>query len=522
MRKWLIAAGVCLLALGAAGVIVAKRLLPRLPDYLKSHVESTLGEHFASDVQFTRLQISVYSKIVIRGEGLVLRLHGRTDVPPLITVDRCSTELELWELLEKTRHVKRIALDGLKITMPPPVVHPPGAPPKKSAHKHLLSPGVLVDEIDADGAELDLLVRDPNKPPHVFYIRHLVLRHAGAGEPMGYEAVLTNPVPTGEIQAKGMVGPWVTEEPRLTPVSGAYTFSNVDLASIHGLGGTLTSKGKFSGPLDRIAVDGTTTTPDFSLEIGGRALPLTTQFHAIVDGTTGNTLLEPVHARLASSEITARGGVLRLSGQLSRKVQLQTTSKNARIEDMLRLALKTEPPPMTGAMAFQIDIDIPPGKTPIADRMILDGNFHIDSAVFARGDIQDKVAALSRRGSGERAEQETEKVASDFSGDFQLQEGLLTFSRLTFGVPGAAVNLAGTYTLRGQDIDFSGALGLEAKLSQMVKGWKSVLLLPVDPLFSKDGAGTLVPITITGTADDPHFSVDIHRIFHKQPRASAP
>ena len=39
-------------------------------------------------------------------------------------------------------------------------------------------------------------------------------------------------------------------------------------------------------------------------------------------------------------------------------------------------------------------------------------------------------------------------------------------------------------------------------------GWKSVLLKPVDPLFKKDGAGTEVPIKISGTKSEPHIGLD--------------
>ncbi len=62
-------------------------------------------------------------------------------------------------------------------------------------------------------------------------------------------------------------------------------------------------------------------------------------------------------------------------------------------------------------------------------------------------------------------------------------------------------------------IDFQGALRLQAKLSQLTRGWKSILVKPFDPLFEKEGAGTYVPIRITGTVSDPHFALDIKRVF---------
>ncbi len=43
--------------------------------------------------------------------------------------------------------------------------------------------------------------------------------------------------------------------------------------------------------------------------------------------------------------------------------------------------------------------------------------------------------------------------------------------------------------------DFHGTLRLDAKLSQMMTGWKSILLKPVDPFFQKNGAGTGSPFS---------------------------
>jgi len=39
-----------------------------------------------------------------------------------------------------------------------------------------------------------------------------------------------------------------------------------------------------------------------------------------------------------------------------------------------------------------------------------------------------------------------------------------------------------------------------------------VLLKPADHYFKKDGAGTEVPIHISGTREDPAFAVDIGRL----------
>jgi hypothetical protein len=89
-----------------------------------------------------------------------------------------------------------------------------------------------------------------------------------------------------------------------------------------------------------------------------------------------------------------------------------------------------------------------------------------------------------------------------------LANGLLSFSKLLFQVPGTEVNLTGKYTLDGNQFEFHGKARMQAKLSHMVTGWRSALLKPVDPFFSKHGAGTEVSVKVTGTKSEPHFGLD--------------
>ncbi|HEY1424784.1 MAG TPA: hypothetical protein VGF20_15120, partial [Candidatus Acidoferrum sp.] len=58
---------------------------------------------------------------------------------------------------------------------------------------------------------------------------------------------------------------------------------------------------------------------------------------------------------------------------------------------------------------------------------------------------------------------------------------------------------------------------------QTMTGVKSVLVKPLDPLFKKDGAGTVIPIRITGTRDEPVFAATVlHKTFKKQMGREAP
>jgi hypothetical protein len=56
---------------------------------------------------------------------------------------------------------------------------------------------------------------------------------------------------------------------------------------------------------------------------------------------------------------------------------------------------------------------------------------------------------------------------------------------------------------------------MDAKISQTVTGFKSVLLKIVDPLFGKEGGGSSIPIKIEGTRNDPKFGLDMGRVFRR-------
>jgi hypothetical protein len=105
-------------------------------------------------------------------------------------------------------------------------------------------------------------------------------------------------------------------------------------------------------------------------------------------------------------------------------------------------------------------------------------------------------------------------VASTFRGQFSLDDGRLRLAPLRFDIPGALVDIRGEYALRRETLSFAGQVLMDAKISQTVTGWKAWLLKPIDPLFRKDGR-TFVPVTISGTRNDPKFGVDVKRIFNK-------
>ena len=501
-------AGILLVVLGIGLAVLVTHITP----IVRARAVDMLRSRFDSDAEFGELHVTVLHGIFVSGKNLVLRYRGRTDVPPLLDIGEFSGEMSLLSLFRKPWHIRRVELKGMAIHIPPKSERQP------EPRKKLRDIPVIVDEFISDDAELDLLPRNPDKPVHQFLIHHLLMHSVGLGHSAPFQASLTNAVPPGEITTQGHFGPWQMEEPGQTPLSAKYVFKNADLGVFRGLSGILSSEGKFGGVLNDIDVSGETTTPDFSLTISGHPLLLKTNFEATVDGTNGDTLLHPVIAQFLNTTLVCTGGVVKPFHHPGRDIVLEVKTDHARLEDLLRLAVKADPP-MTGAVRLSTTLDLPPGQGDIADRLRLDGKFGIGAAQFANAETREKLEKLSRRGLGRPEDEGAGSAVSALRGSFVLRDGQMTFRDLTFAVTGAKVELAGTYGLRDEKLDFHGTLRLNAKLSQTITGFKSFLLKPFDPFFRKNGV-TVLPIKVTGTRAQPEFGLEFRRK-KEEPKSTA-
>jgi hypothetical protein len=496
----------CLLA--AIFLLYFWRISPLNRDW----VVGMLEKHYQCEVELKGFNASFFPAVSIAGEGLVLKRKERPDLPPLASIRRFSATGNWLGLLRHPRHFRQVRLEGMVIVVPP---RQKRAQTKKKQQQQQVTSFVL-DEVLADDAMLSILSANPGKPPHAFEIHKLRMQSAGLGRPMSFQVTLTNPTPVGQVQSSGRFGPWKSDEPSLTPISGNYSFSDADLSTIRALGGTPSSHGSYEGVLSEIRVEGETDTPNFDLGISGNPLHLKTQFSAVVDGVSGDTLLQPVNAQLLGSRIVARGEVAQMAGGKGRIILLDVTAQPARLEDLLRLAVKSATPSMTGAVTVHTKFDLPPGEEEIVKRLKLDGSFTVQSALFTNPETEAKITSLSRRGQGKPGDENIQNAPFDMQGHFVLADSQVTFSSLFFSLPGAALQLQRGFGLLSQTLDFHGTLRLQAKVSQTASGIKSLLLKAIDPLFERQGAGTFLPIRITGTREAPPFQVEIGKILKRE------
>jgi AsmA-like C-terminal region len=484
----------------------------RVENRIRQSITQALSDRFHSDVELKTLRIRAFSAPNVTGEGLILRLHGRSDVPPVMQVEKFSFTVGLRALLQPVRHIAFLRVQNMLITIPPREKNNSTPPPPATPQDLTAVSNIEVDRVVCDDTDIRILPKQAGKEPLDWDIHNLSLISAGVNKPFAFHGDLTNGKPKGEIVTHGRFGPWDADDPGGTPITGQYDFTNADLGPFPGIAGILSSSGKYDGLLSELEVNGQTDTPDFSLDRVGRPVPLHTDFSATVDGTNGDTYLHPVNATLVKSLIVAVGKVVRDPEKNGHLISLDVTVPNGRIQDFLNLAINSSQPLLTGPVKIKAKLTIPPGKEHVIEKMILDGTFSMDDAKWSSASLRERLASLSRHGLGTPQNEETGSAVSELNGNFLLKDGVLLFRSLTFSVQGAAVDLKGTYALRHGELDLAGHLRLQAKLSETVTGKKSFFMKPLDPFFAKDGAGTVLPIHISGTRDNPVFGVTV---FHK-------
>jgi hypothetical protein len=525
-KKWLAATVIGFGVIIGAVVIAASVMAKRIEPTVREQAIQYLRRRFDSEVELGGLQVHVPSGLPLRlvfrrgrgalvkveGTDLFLRHHGRRDIPPLLSLKHFSFEFDLGVLLDTPRTINRVTLDGLEIQIPPkgerPSLGSQQTGEDTQAGKAASEP-VVINQVLFHDARLVILPRDPAKIPLRFDIHDLRLDSAGQDVAMKYTAVLTNPKPPGEIHSTGVFGPWAAGEPGDTPLSGQYRFDNADLGVFQGIAGILRSTGSFEGTLSSINARGEAVVPDFRLKSSGNPVPLSTRFEVRVDGTNGDTELKPIVATLGSTHFTTTGFVVKRDGDVRKTIFLKVMMPAGNLRDLLTLAMKGSPL-MDGTIRLDTTIGIPPLTGKVKEKLLLDGNFEVSNGKFLQSRIQEKIDALSHRAQGKTAKDEVDEAVHRMSGDFKMAGASITFRTLAFAIPGAAVNIGGLFDAASNELDFHGALMLDAKLSETQSGWKRWLLKPVDPFFSKHGAGTFLHIKIVGTSKDPQFGVDPH------------
>jgi hypothetical protein len=547
-RRWLLWVGGILLVSAALLAILVDVLAHRVEPFVRAVLVETLAERFHARVELDRFHVSLGNSL--RGEwGVWAQGRGLRIWPPAqvegVTVPLPQAKVEPLISLEEFRfhmplpyrsgtpvHITQVRLRGLEIHFPPRshfqnATSAPSVAGTPSSGAGSWGVRFQVDAIECTRAQVQLGTDKPDKLPLEFDISHFTVKDIVPGAAMNFEAEVSNPRPPGAIHAKGSFGPWSVADPGESPIKGVYRFDHADLSVFKGIAGILSSSGNYSGTLRDMTVDGETDTPDFQLTKFGHKMELRTTFHAKVDGTNGDTWLDPVDATLGNSHFTAQGPIVRVLASdgvrlhsIGHDIALTVNVGRARIEDFLRLATDSTAPFLIGEVTMKALLHIPPGKESVHERINLKGRFTLDEAEFTNASVQNRIRSLSLRGQGRTKElknDDTEKIKSRMDGEFDLRGGVLKLPSVSYNVPGADIHLRGTYYSKDDHLDFVGTAKMQATISQMVGGWKGTLLKPADRFFKKDGAGAVIPIFISGTRAKPEFGYDSKHLKSTRP-----
>ncbi len=530
-RGWTIACVLLLLLLGVAGEMLARRAGP----ILQQRLIAALSTRFHSHVELDSLEVSLLHGLEVSGQGLRIGAPlaspepSAKAAPPVVSVAHFRFHTGLRSLFERPLRIGTVYVSGLDIRIPPHGLHV--QPGDDAERRRAAQTQLIVDRFSIRDSRLVLENSDPAKTPKTFDLQSIDLEDVAQDTPVRFNATLVNAIPRGDVHVQGNFGPWISASPGATPLDGRYTFEHADLSTIHGLSGTLRSTGEFRGQLHRLEVSGSTETPDFALESARQPMSLRTTFHAIVDGTTGDTLLQPVQGRLRNSAFTCRGSIVNEKGK-GHVIDLTVEVPNGFVQDFLALAVKTRPVLLSAQMTSSAQLHLRPGHESVLDRLALHARFSLRQIHLANAAFQQKVDQLSLRAQGlpaQAAEAAAHPgpavVSSAMSGQFELSGGRMNFDSLNYTVPGAQIQMQGVYSLDGEQFDFHGKVRTQAQASGMVQSWwKQILLHAVDQYLSRNGAGVELPFTIHGTRSVPQFGLDFDQFLRdRQPaRPGAP
>lgn len=469
--------------------------------FTEAQVRKALEDRFARPVRIASFHPTYFPPgSVARGVSFLHR--KRTDLPPLITVETLTITGSYRGLLRFHKSVPEVRVIGLRVTIPPkrPGSQAPGLLPLTNTTS---GKTLTIDELKTDGAVLEFRSGKPNRPPFMLEIAHLRLTHITDNQPLGFHAELINTLPPGNIVSDGQAGPWNEDDPGSTPVSGAYSYTNVKLAAFKGLDGTLAAQGRFSGTIGHIETEGDAEIPDFRMSGNPHTMALRSHFNAVVDGTDGDVELTKVETRFLKTTLLSKGTIEGGSEQHGKRVALEVQVARGRIEDFLNLISGDGRPSMSGLFNLHASVDVPPGPPDLLRKLRIKGSFGIGGGKFSDPDIQQRIEKLA-----EHDREDPQTAVSGLTGAIDVNAGVATLSRTSFTAPGSSANLDGTYNLTDKSLNLHGVLHTTGKLSDTVSGFRGLVLKAAAPFLKKKSV-TVVPFKVSGTADQPKFDLDL-------------
>jgi hypothetical protein len=492
-RGLILAIGVGFIAVWYGILMGAYVFAPALKNAIRLRATELLRAEFGTNVSFQSFDVSFLPRVQVIARGVLI---GNNATHPLI---RATSAIARSDLLPW--HVRTVVLQGLSVRIPTTRVPTVRTPLPRWT--------ISIGEIVAEHAQVEIVPSAGDDTPLHLELGQLRIKNFVPTRSADFSATIVSSEPRAEVQANGRLGPWNPQDPSLTPLQGTYTMPHGDLAAWPGLRGVLSSQGRFQGALRRLEIAGDANAAQVSLSLSGRPEPLRARFQAVVDAADGSAIIEQLNGAVQSSAFVANGVVHNIQDDRLRDIELDVSVSQGRLEDIVPLAVKSKTSPISGPLRMQGKLQILPGQQDFLNRIRLEAGFAAPDTRFASLDLRERLRDASRKAQGHPKDAAVGSSRAGIQGQVQLNDGVAQFSILNFDLEGASARLKGSYQLSGERLNLHGELWMAAKLSQTAAGAKAFFLKAAQPFFRSKRAGSRVPIQITGTRSDPHFSLDL-------------
>src|SRR3984885_9508593 len=501
--KTLWVAGAVLFSGIAAGIVVLAIHWPFTQDAITKALEEASGR----PVQIRTFSNS-YFPPGCTAEGIRFLRHKHPEAAPIITVERLTIQGSVTGLFSSPRRLSAVRVVGMHMIVPPEMDE--GSDNRVALNAGPGGKSLAISKITADGAVLEFIRADRQEKPYVLKIDHLGITDVGSGAPMSYRATLTNSGPPGAIRCEGKFGPWNPTDVGATPVSGTYTYDNIELSHFQSIYGVGHARGQFSGPLSRIENHGSLDVSGFRVDGSNHTVPLAATFEATVNGTNGDVQLKPAVARFRRTRIEVRGSIEGHQGEKGKTSSFDFAVPEGRVDDLLYLFTKDQPG-MSGNVAVTGKFLWAPSPRKFLEKICIDLLFGMNGSRFTSHNTQGSIDRISESAHGEKKKEQDEDlrtVLSEVHGNIQVRNGIADISNGRFQVPGADAAVHGTYSLLNQRVDLHGTLDTRGDLSDTTSGFKAMVLKAITPLFKKRSSMRIVPFEITGSYGKTTVGID--------------
>ncbi len=367
--------------------------------------------------------------------GLTLRRKSALNLPPLGHAEKMVVRGRWSDLLLLRQRVQVVEVTGLHIVVPPvgSKANHANFPPGSSSD--FTGPDTAIEMFQIHNSILEIMKNDGKRL--IFPIRELDLAHFEKNKAINYAVDMQNAIPSGRIQSRGTFGPLNARQIGITPVSGNFTFTSVNLHDVGDIAGTMSAKGEFHGPLAALEAQADSMTPDFAVD-DGRRTPVAGSIQCTVNGTNGDVSIHQIEAHIGATTIHATGAV---QGS-PKSTNLDIGVKGGRAEDVMRPFIREEVP-IRGPVWLRSHAYLEPnGRGGFLHRLHVTGVFDVPSERITDQKTEKSLTDFSHRAQDKKDSQDDSRNAtadtlSSMKGPARIEDAVASSQRLTFRIPGA-------------------------------------------------------------------------------------